>query len=349
MKHTNMFANLRVGVVGAGAISHRHITGWQSLGATVIVQSPSSAPTIACRYGIDATTTLPELLPLVDVVDICSPTDTHLEIALAALSAGRHVICEKPLARTGTDADRIVRAAVDAGLRLFPAHVVRFFSPYAAIETALHAGTIGSVRSIRLSRSGASPARPGSWFADVSRSGGIVMDLMIHDLDIARWFAGEAVAVRAEQSPPDRDGLLPPHVTAHIALTHVGGVISQLRGTWGGTGAPFRTSVDVVGESGRLSHDTAQGDAVAVHRPDTGTSTRPDTDASTHPDMDTSITTFLPVPPAVDPYREQFREFGVALTGGAPARVTPHDGWAAVVLAEAALESIRTGQPVNLR
>lgn len=332
MRHANAFPPLRVGIIGAGAISHRHIAGWQSLGAKVILQSPSSAPEIARRYGIDFTESLQELLPLVDVIDICSPTDTHMMIAMAALSAGRQVICEKPLARSGIDADRMVRAATDANLQLIPAHVVRFFPPYVAIGTAIRAGTIGAIRALRLSRGGVSPALPGSWFADVARSGGMVLDLMIHDLDIARWFAGEVVTVHAQQNPPDRDGWLPPHVGAQIALTHVSGAISQLQGTWGGAGLPFRTSVEVFGESGLLSYDTAHGDTVSVHGPDTHE----------------SPTGFLDASPAADPYREQFQEFAVALTGGAPARVSAHDGWAAVMLAEAALESIRTGQPVRV-
>lgn len=328
----NTFPSLRVGVVGAGTISHRHISAWKSLGATVIVQSPSSAPMMALRYGIDVAATFGELLPLVDVVDICSPTDTHLPIAMAAISAGRHVICEKPLARTGPDADRIVRAAADATVQLLPAHVVRFFPPYAAIKQALLAEAIGEVRTLRFSRGGAGPALPGTWFADVARSGGIVMDLMIHDLDAARWLAGEVESVHAQQNPADQDGLLAPRVGAQIALTHASGAISQLQGTWGAAGLPFRTTVEVFGDAGLLSHDTARGGALSVYPPEA------------HP----STTTFLDAASSADPYRDQFQEFSVALTGGPPARVTGHDGWAAVVLAEAALESIRTGQPVRI-
>ena len=333
MTGSNALSGLRIGVIGAGAISHRHITAWQSLGVPVIVQSPTSAPAVAARHGIDFAETLAEVLDRVDVVDICTPTDTHLEIALTAIAARRQVICEKPLARTGEDARRIVHAADEAGVQLFPAHVVRFFRPYATIERALRAGTIGAARSLRFSRTGASPALPGSWFADVPRSGGIVLDLMIHDLDMARWLAGEVRAVYAQQSPPDRDGRLPQHVGAQIALTHDGGAISQLQGMWGVSGLPFRTTVDILGESGLLNHDTAYGDTVSIEQGGARRSTIPAADFSPEP----------------DPYRAQLQEFATALVGGAAPRVNPGDGWAAVVLAEAALESIRTGQPVLIK
>lgn len=330
MRPSRALSGLRIGVIGAGAISHRHITAWQSLGATVIVQSPTSAAAVAARYGIEFTTSFDHVLARVDVVDICTPTDTHAEIALAAFAAGRHVICEKPLARSGVDANRMVRAAAEANRQLLPAHVVRFFHPYASFERALRAGTIGAVHALRLSRSGTSPARPGSWFADVRRSGGIVLDLMIHDLDVARWFAGEVIAVYAQQSPADQDGRLPQHVGAQIALTHASGAISQLQGTWGVPGLPFRTTIDVLGESGELNWDTANGGAVTVERKGPAESTILGTDAA----------------PLLDPYRAQFQEFALALTSGTVTRVNAEDGWNAVVLAEAALESIRTGRRV---
>lgn len=333
MTPSNALSNLRIGVIGAGAISHRHITAWQSLGVRVIVQSPTSAPAVAARYGIDHTTRLDDVLARVDVIDICTPTDTHVEIALEALLAGRHVICEKPLARSGVGAKQILDAAVEAHRLLFPAHVVRFFPPYASIERALRAGTIGAVRSLRFSRTGASPAQPGSWFADVSRSGGIVLDLMIHDLDIARWFAGEVTAVYAQQNPADQDGRLPQHVSAQITLTHASGVISQLQGIWSVAGLQFRTTVEVLGESGVLRHDTANAETVSMEAGGPIRSTIPPTDAS----------------PGPDPYRVQLQEFATALTGGAAPRVNAVDGWAALILAEAALESIRTGQRVIIK
>lgn len=333
MRRSTTFPGLRVGVIGAGAISHRHIAAWQSLGVTVIVQSPTSASAIADQYGIDFTESFDEVLPRVDVVDICTPTDTHAEIVMAAISAGRHVICEKPLARFGVDAKLIVHAAAEAGLQIFPAHVVRFFQPYAIIAAALRAGTIGTAHSLRFSRTGASPALPGSWFADVPRSGGIVLDLMIHDLDIARWFAGEVEAVYAQQSPPDRDGRLPRHVGAQIALTHTSGAISQLQGVWGMPWLPFRTTVDVFGESGVLRHDTAHGNNVSIEQGEPRRSTTSAADPSSIP----------------DPYRDQLQEFAIGLTDGAAPRVNAWDGAAAVVLAEAALESIRTRQPILVR
>src|SRR5699024_9643048 len=127
---------------------------------------------------------LTDLWPQVDLVDIVTPTGTHAEIALAAIAQGKHVVCEKPLARTSVAATEMVRAATEAGVHLFPAHVVRYFPAYTAARAAISGGAIGTVAVSRFRRMSAAPTAP--WFFDEVASGGIVMDQMIHDLDQAR-------------------------------------------------------------------------------------------------------------------------------------------------------------------
>ncbi len=97
------------------------------------------------------------LLGQVDAVDICTPTDTHADIAVRAAAAGRHVICEKPLERTHAQGQRIIDACAEAGVHLFVAHVVRYFGEYATAQAAVAGGEIGSPAVLRLTRSGARP------------------------------------------------------------------------------------------------------------------------------------------------------------------------------------------------
>src|SRR5665811_2452642 len=91
---------LRVGMIGAGGVSHAHAPHWVALGADVSVYALVGADELAARYGLTAVGTLEQLLLTTDVIDICTPTVTHRELALAAIGAGKSVLCEKPLGRT---------------------------------------------------------------------------------------------------------------------------------------------------------------------------------------------------------------------------------------------------------
>ncbi len=83
------------------------------------------------------------LLNDVDVIDICTPTHLHYEMVLQAAAAGKHIICEKPLARTVTQAQDMIRACRTAGVKLFVAHVVRFFPEYALAKAQVDQGKVG--------------------------------------------------------------------------------------------------------------------------------------------------------------------------------------------------------------
>lgn len=321
---------LRVGLIGAGGISRVHADGWRALGAAVTVHSHEGAEALAAQYGFAVAGDLDALLAASDVVDIVTPTASHAPLALAAIRAGKHVICEKPLGSSVEEARDVVEAAREAGVRLFPAHVVRYFPEYAAVQREIAAGRIGEPAVLRFVRGGEAP-KAGTWFHDESRGGGIVRDQMIHDLDQALWLAGDVVRVYAVQSAPGGDAAEPHTVTAHVVLTHATGAISHLQGTWGARGLPFRTSADLAGSAGTLAIDS------------TRTPSRVDTPSAHDADG------YLPPPVhAESPYTAQLRDYVAAIAEDRAARVTPEDGVRAVALAEAAMESLRSGLPVEL-
>ena len=108
------------------------------------------------------------LLDDVDVIDICTPTHLHHEMVLQAAAAGKHIICEKPLARTVAQAQEMIRACRTAGVKLFVAHVVRFFPEYALAKAQIDHGKIGKPGVIRLTRGSYRPKKPsGNWFLDL--------------------------------------------------------------------------------------------------------------------------------------------------------------------------------------
>lgn len=319
--------SLRVGLIGAGAISHAHVPGWLALGAQVTVYSEAGAEALAGQYGLEVAGSLDELWQAVDVVDIVTPTATHAELALAAIAHGLDVVCEKPLARTAADATAVIDAAGRAGVRLFPAHVVRYFPEFLAARDAIAAGRIGRPAVFRFRRQSAAPQSP--WFFDDAVSGGIVMDQMIHDLDQAEWLGGPVRRVFARLR---RGGdAAAPVVAAQVVLDHESGLISHVHGTWGSPALPFSYSFDVAGDGGVLRFD----------------SVRDDTTRRALPPIDGGG--YLPETSGDEsPYSAEIADFVRAIRSGGPARVDGADGVRAVRIAEAALESIETGLPVDL-
>jgi predicted dehydrogenase len=313
---------LRVGLVGAGVISHNHLPHWLSLGAQVVVYAQDGADELVGAYGGTVVASLDELLDWAEIVDVATPTPTHYPIARRALEAGRHVISEKPLARTDEQAAALLELAAQTGRALFPAHVVRYFPAYAQLHRAVREGRLGDLAVLRFYRSGAFPVRA-AWFADTGQSGGIILDMMIHDLDIARWVAGEVTAVSASWTQRDT-----PVQAAHVLLTHASGAISQVSGVWGPPHQRFATGYSAAGTGGTLAHDSA---AERDYVTDLGQAGRgqfvPETD------------------PADDPYYLVLADLLAAIRGGT-ARTSAADGAAAVRIGNAAIESARTGQPV---
>ncbi|MFC4138453.1 MULTISPECIES: Gfo/Idh/MocA family protein [unclassified Microbacterium] len=314
-----MSKTLRVGLIGAGGISRLHADAWRALGAEGFVTSPRSAGALASEYGFHEVTSVDELIEQVDVVDILTPSPLHVDHALRAIARGRHVICEKPLAVTSEDAAAIVRAAADASVRLFPAHVVRYFPDYLGIKQKVDGGMVGDVTELALSRVGAGP--DASWFFDENAGGGLIRDLMIHDIDQALWLAGPVASVTAVQDPPSAAGILPRVVTADVVLTHRGGAVSRIHGGWLGPGTPFRTAIEVIGTKGRLRHDSAE----------------------TPPDG------YLPPDGAGEsPYLAQLTDFVTALENGTDARISPSEAVSAVTVVDAAYRSLALHASVPL-
>jgi predicted dehydrogenase len=327
---------MRIGIVGVGFMGTTHAAGWADTPATIAgftAETQQETGALVKRYNAKVYPSLDEMLPDVDVVDICSPTHLHHEMALKAAVAGKHIVCEKPLARTTEQAQEIVAACRKAGVQLFVAHVVRFFPEYALAHSAVAEGQIGKPGVIRLHRGSYRPKKPaGNWFLDEAKSGGILMDLMIHDYDYARWVAGEVETVSArrvtEQHPdaPVDYGL--------VILSHRSGALSHISGAWAYPPPTFRTHLEIAGDRGLIEFDS---DGTA---PIQNFIIKSGADA---PDVG------LPSSPVSEsPYTTQIKEFYAALTEGRPARVSATDGLVAVQIAEAALQSAHTGQPVQL-
>jgi len=315
----------RVGLVGAGGIANEHLPAWLSLGAEVLVSSLAGADELVARHGGRVVDTVDELLDSCDVVDLATPTPTHAQLALSALAAGRPVVCEKPLARTAAEAEQVIEGFERAGLALYPGHVVRFFGEYAAMHAAVAAGAIGQIAVQRFTRTGSAPAA--GWFHDDALSGGLLLDQSLHDLDFARWNAGEVATAYAQESAAD--GVR----SVQVVLTHDEGALSFVHGTWARPGTRFRTTFDIAGTGGVLQHDSAEHPALS-------------TDLGARPAGEGAQAGrgLLPAMPYESPFRTELGEFLAALRGGPAPRVSARDGLAAIRIAEAAQRSLDSGR-----
>lgn len=307
---------LRIGIIGTGSMGRTHAECWRQTPATLAgFVSRSGASPLADEFGVPAFARLEDLLPHVDVVDICSPTHLHLEQTRAAAAAGRHVVCEKPLARSVADAEAMRDACAAAGVQLLVAHVLRYFPDYSDAHDRAAGGEIGALREINAMRAGYLPSKASdNWFTDMAISGGPMLDLMIHDFDFARWMGGAVLEVSARAS-----GTIDDH--AFVTLKHAGGVVSNIEGGWHLPPGHFRTRLEVIGSTGAIRADyeqRASGDVPRV------------------------------ADSRANPYLLQAREFYVALTGGPAPRVGAQDGIEALRIALAAIESAHTGKPVGL-
>jgi predicted dehydrogenase len=317
----------KVGIVGLGGIGWVHAGSLQRLGVEVhgFDGLPEAGDRARQELGVVVHDDLDGLFAAVDVVDVCTPTDTHASIALAAVRAGRPVICEKPLTRTVAEADELIAAAGEAKVPLHVAQVVRFFAPYAAAQSQVADGVIGQPAVLRLTREGGMPAGR-HWYHDEARSGGIICDVMIHDIDYARWIAGDVVRVYARTLRPVEPQGSATH--AYVILTHVGGAITHLTASWARQGLPFRTSFELAGSEGMLEYASDAKPALRTAPPELASAGGPGFDIS--------------------PWTAELGEFVTAIRGGPPPRVRAEDGRAALAIALAAVESAGSGRAIEL-
>lgn len=208
--------NINVGMVGAGFMGKAHALAYAAMPMffwpapaipirkVVADVTAAQAEEARCRFGFEAAARdWRELVERkdVDVVDIVTPNDSHAEIAIAAAAAGKHIICEKPLARSGAEARRMLEAVRAAGVVHMVAFNYRHTPAVALARKLIEQGRIGSILNFRgtyLQDWSADPHSPLSWrFQRQVAGSGAVGDIGTHVIDMARYLAGEITAVNA--------------------------------------------------------------------------------------------------------------------------------------------------------
>ena len=332
-----MGSPLRIGVAGVGRIGAMHagIIARQTEGAVLAAVADAHEPTAAA---VAADLQVPALSvadliasPDVDAVAICSSTDTHVALIEAAAGAGKAIFCEKPVSLDLAAVDRAIAAVEAAGVPFMVGFNRRFDPAHQSVHDAVSGGVVGEVHLARISSRDPSP--PPVEYIKVS--GGIFVDMMIHDFDMARYVVGSPVVEIFAKGAV----LIDPAIgeagdvdTASVMLTHANGAVTMID----------NSRQAVYGYDQRLEVFGSQGMA-----------------SSLNPLAHTGFTMTVdgvraePLPHFfleryMDSYVREWAAFVAYVVEGGPSPVSGLDGRVPVQLGLAAWESVRTGQPVSI-
>jgi len=330
---------LQVGIIGAGRIGRVHA---ESLAfripeaniVSITDLNRKAAEEVAARCGIKEIAESSEAVfadPRVDAVVICSSTDTHAGLIAQAAKAGKHIFCEKSIARSLREIDCALAAVAKAGVKLQIGFNRRFDPNFARVRHAVTSGEIGKPSLMHIISRDPGPP-PLSY---ILVSGGMFVDMTIHDFDMARFLIGDEV----EEIYAVGDVHVDPEIgnagdidTAVIILRFKNGVIGTIdnsrRAAYG-----YDQRVEILGSSGKIETDNCYPNAVTIS---TGSAVQRD----------------LPLNFFMDRYKDSFaaelRAFVTAVLEGTPTLVNGLDGRIPVQMALAARKSHEERRPVRL-
>ena len=340
---------INVGIVGLGFMAATHIKAYRQIAEAQI--STICNPSGRCLDGdltkvggnigpndpvkldmtqVKGTRDYKDLLkdPKIDLIDICAPTIQHPDLLKAALDAGKHVICEKPLARDSNAAKEMVQAARSARTFSMPAMCLRFWPEWAWLKNAIENKTYGKVYSARFRRVAEPPTWGATHFAKGAQSGGALLDLHIHDVDFINFCFGKPKKVFAMGYTKYTGAI--DHVVAQYEVNS--GAIVHAEGCWAmAPGFGFSMGYTVNFETATADYDLARG-------------------------PENILKLFQNSKPAetvkcagADGYVGELQHILNSIqTGKPPTVVTMNDGLTAVEICEAEERSIHQGTPVAL-
>jgi len=343
MKTSSSNRKVNVAVVGLGFMGVTHIKTYQQNKAAKIVAVcdavrlpvngilPGVAGNITGSGALDlgrdvkVYRELADVLanPEVDLVDICVPTTLHPEQAIAALKAGKHVLCEKPLALNSNLARKIVQAAQSAKGFFMPAMCMRFWPGWSCLKEVVAKKPYGKIHAARFRRMSPMPTWSKATYSNAKLTGGALLDLHIHDTDFVQFLFGRPASVFA--IGVTRAGNSIDHVVTQY--NYPGGPAVYAEGGWLLFGN-FNMSYTVLCERATLDYDLARGaDALVIT--EQGKAGR------------------VVKPAGMDGYTGEISYMLEAvLTGKAPKVVTARDALSAVEICEAEAKSVMTGKVV---
>lgn len=338
-------AQVRLGMLGSGFIADHYITGLRYVSAARVVANASRGGArgedFARRNGIGRSyATIPELCadPEVDLVVVALPNHLHLEAVRAAVSAGKGVLCTKPLGRTGAEAREMLRLVRDAGVfhgylenEVFAPEVMR-------VREMVASGALGRLLTMRSREGHSGPHAPHFWDAETA-GGGAFLDMGCHCIEAARYVMGKDVAVRevfAWGATLMHGGRTTGEDNAVAILRFDDGRSATIEASWTAKGG-IEVRNEVYCERGRIVQDMSATPIRAFLEQPVGY-------LAEKTDADTGWVFPVADEPRVAGYDEQFRHFVECFVGGVEPRETFHDGYVVNTIIDAAYRSMRSGR-----
>jgi predicted dehydrogenase len=270
-----------------------------------------------------------------DVVDICLPTFLHEEFITKAASKGMHIICEKPLALTLAEVERILAVVRRAGVTFMVAQVLRFFAHYTKCRELLQEGGLGDIFFASASRL-AQPPQWADWFRDPKKSGGALFDLQVHDLDYLVNLFGPpenvfATGLQTDSGCWDQVVSLFSYPTKKMSIE----ASYQMPKGW-----PFTTALRFMGTCGALEYRfRVEGNVDLINRAQHSLILYPNEGRATNFHIEDP-----------DPYLRELKYFVDAVQGGEKTYAVPPEQVRKVIaVLEATKQSLETGNAVDLR
>jgi myo-inositol 2-dehydrogenase / D-chiro-inositol 1-dehydrogenase len=328
-------APVRVAVLGSGRIGslHAELLAQRIPGAELAAVHDADdavARQVADPLGVP-TATLEDIFTAADVdaVAVCSSTDTHVDLVERAAEAGKAVFCEKPVSLDLPELDRALATVERAGILLQVGFNRRFDPAHRAVRDTVAAGEVGEPHLVRISSRDPEPPP----LAYVRVSGGIFLDMTIHDFDMARFVTGSEVtevyargAVRVDPAIGEAGDL----DTAVVVLAHENGVLTAIdnsrRSVYG-----YDQRVEVFGSAGMVASENPPAHSTVLR-------TSQGTRGARLPDF--FLERYVPS------YVREWEAFVTAMRDGGPSPVGPLDARAPLVIGLAAWRSAREGRPV---
>jgi len=274
----------------------------------------------------------------IDVVDICLPSDLHAEASIAVAEAGKHVLCEKPMAHTLEAADAMIETVKKAGVKLMIGQVRRFDHRYASIKAQLDAGKVGRPVFVRRAERQFLPFPPEAWQWDPKRGGGVILDIGVHATDLFRWLLGQEPVDVYAVAKPVRESAIAAGSYDHAFITckFDGGGVGFAESSWAypqGFGGTLYAQLDVVGTEGKIQYADKDTNPMLTYTTEKG-----------H-----ELPRYFRFMSTTEyAFEEEIRHFVRCVLDDREPAVSPQDARAALEMALAAQRSAETGEPVSL-
>ena len=336
---------MRVGIIGTGAIAHKHAEVYRKIGFRLTVCTDISEPSgrrFAGQYGCEFVPSYEALCrhPEVDYVDVCTFPDFRLQPIEICAGTGKHVQVQKPIATNLETARKMIETAGRGGILLGVVSQHRFDDASLFLSRALAAGRLGKLLQcdcyVKWYRSPEYYSRPikGSWKTE---GGGALMNQAIHQVDLLRWLAGPVKEVSGEWQ-----------LGALHKIESEDVVCAVLRYAGGATGVIQASTAMWPGYPERMEFHGTKGTAVISGDRLTTWDVKDDSGEPAPVAHEVASGASDPMAISLEPFERQFLDFGDAIGKGRKPTVSGEEGYQALEVVDAIYRSCRTGQKVAL-